>query len=140
MSRRKKSYGKVKPSWVGKTASSIVKMAEALLDPSRSASVQRRHTDNKSVQAKFSDYAGHRSHCARKRNKEAAQAHPIGSYVKVFEVQSSFIGEVIRVGGGKYTILRAHGVRTRVPYWSHIVELAKSTELFSVLNEMKDNA
>jgi len=133
MSRRKKSFGKVKPPWVGKTKVSLIKRTEEAFDPFNKSGVPRRVTDNRKPDFTLKSYLGGRNWRARKDTKEAANAHPVNSWVRCQFNGRVIVGEVIRVYGGNYTIAQLIGAKVRVPYWATIERITLPKE--TVANE-----
>lgn len=121
MSKRKKSVGKVKPSWVGKTKTSLMKrVEEMLLFPHRA--VQRRESDNTKVRVTSKDYYG-RCTSARREDRAAAKAHPVDTWVRGEYGGRLFAGSIARVRNGKYTVRRLDGRTISVPYWVNLVRV-----------------
>lgn len=110
MSKRKKSYGDVKPSWVGKTPASIARLAEQMLDPLRKTSVQVRVTDNTRRYRPIGyRRSGDRSQRERAVNKDLAAVHPVGQQIQVSYTTylggvGSAQGTIVRIKGGKYYV------------------------------------
>jgi hypothetical protein len=129
MSRRKKSVGKVKPSWVGKTRASLIKRIELALDPRNKGSTPKRVTDNRKAQVSAKTYYGGRTSRARAETKAAAKAYPIGSWVSVrWESTLRTVGKIVRIYGGKYTIQTLYGTNVRVPYYAIIQAIHAPSE------------
>jgi len=116
MSKHKKSVGKVKPPWVGKTKSSLLKRIEQALNPNNRGPIQRRITDNRKFTADVYNYRGGRTATARRENAAAAKAHPVDSWVSG-RYNEPFVGKVVRVRNGKYTLQLSGGGTLRVPFW-----------------------
>jgi hypothetical protein len=115
MSKRKKSIGKVKPPWFGKTPTSLLKLVEELL-VSPHKSVQRRQSDNSKRQLTVKDYIGRRKN-TRREDRAAAKAHPVDSWVRGNYGGSTFTGKITRIRSGSYTVQNLNGQVRRVPYW-----------------------
>ncbi len=126
MSKRKKSFGRVKPTWVGKTPTSLIKrVEEMLIAPHRP--VQRRQTDNTKLRVTLKDYRG-RCASTRKDDRAAAKAHPVDTWVRGEYAGTRFTGKVIRIRNGKYTLRLVSGQTATVPCWVKLTRLGSQHE------------
>lgn len=114
MSKRKKSHGKVKPSWVGKTQSSLLRRVEQLLTAGQA---QRRITSNVKIQYRTSDYINGRTASARKEIASAAKVCPVDTEVMGQYAGKTFRGKIVRIRGNGYTVREASGANVRIPLW-----------------------
>lgn len=110
MSRHKKSYGKVKPSWFGKTKASLCARIENTLSM-KPVPVQRRITDN-SKRRYHRQSQWNRCEATRQQNRELAAQYPVGAMIEFHEscyrytdngTQERF-GYIVRIRDGKYYV------------------------------------